>query len=508
MNKLVNYTSVPLRLARSWSVNSPSDGSFRGGCPTVVRSRHHEYPDNGTHYSDQTPGTDDEDYVRLVELVNRRVTYQVDVCTRESSEFCTRHHDAQKDRAAVRAEIEILRRERLAYEQEGMEGGSSALVASGCKCFLLFSIHAYQGLGGLETRCLWKDNRLKKKQAVVRNGATIAMVQDQGQSYCSRCLTLYLEMQTFGLQRARRELLGTTRCLKNMEATDVVAIVSTISAATSYDVLQNCFPEEIDKLMEEKDSYYAERPGRKGKERMMIFPKETLKTTELRGRTQAGLHCMATVKGNHTGSSLYVPSVIVFMKQVLSNCFDAIIGMDWLARYQAVIVCAKKIVDPLGEIKTLSFTLAIYVDDKSEKRRPFVEAVLPSSSGLSRSVAPVAWAPLSISALQMKELSEQLKEKARADDVHLKLMLEDEFFEEEESCWVRSKFGLPKTILNAQTEARRPENIKKEDVGGMLIENAKFPEAIREQKLEPRADGTLCLNGRSWLPCYGICGLR
>ncbi|GJS73423.1 putative reverse transcriptase domain-containing protein [Tanacetum coccineum] len=35
---------------------------------------------------------------------------------------------------------------------------------------------------------------------------------------------------------------------------------------------------------------------------------------------------------------------------------------------------------------------------------------------------------------------------------------------------------LPKQILNAQTEA----------VGGMLIENAKFPEAIREQKLEPR----------------------
>ncbi|GJZ28642.1 putative reverse transcriptase domain-containing protein [Tanacetum coccineum] len=62
---------------------------------------------------------------------------------------------------------------------------------------------------------------------------------------------------------------------------------------------------------------------------------------------------------------------------------------------------------------------------------------------------------------------------------------------------------LPKHILNAQTEAGKPENIKSEDVGGMLIENAKFPKAIREQKLEPRADGTLCLNGRSWLPCYG-----
>ncbi|GKF68315.1 putative reverse transcriptase domain-containing protein [Tanacetum coccineum] len=62
---------------------------------------------------------------------------------------------------------------------------------------------------------------------------------------------------------------------------------------------------------------------------------------------------------------------------------------------------------------------------------------------------------------------------------------------------------LPKQILNAQTEARKPENFKSEDVGGMLIENTKYPEAIRTEKLEPRTDGTLCLNGRSWLPCYG-----
>nr|GFA29265.1 reverse transcriptase domain-containing protein [Tanacetum cinerariifolium] len=62
---------------------------------------------------------------------------------------------------------------------------------------------------------------------------------------------------------------------------------------------------------------------------------------------------------------------------------------------------------------------------------------------------------------------------------------------------------LPKQILNAQTEARKLENIKKEDVGGMLVENAKNPDAIREQKLEPRTDGTQCLNGRSWIPCYG-----
>ncbi|GJU60565.1 putative reverse transcriptase domain-containing protein [Tanacetum coccineum] len=29
------------------------------------------------------------------------------------------------------------------------------------------------------------------------------------------------------------------------------------------------------------------------------------------------------------------------------------------------------------------------------------------------------------------------------------------------------------------------------------------PEKVRKEKLEPRANGTLCFNGRSWLPCYG-----
>nr|GEX12163.1 putative reverse transcriptase domain-containing protein [Tanacetum cinerariifolium] len=54
-----------------------------------------------------------------------------------------------------------------------------------------------------------------------------------------------------------------------------------------------------------------------------------------------------------------------------------------------------------------------------------------------------------------------------------------------------------------QKELNMKQNIKNEDVGGMLIENAKNLEAIRMEKLEPSADGTLCLNSRSWLPCYG-----
>nr|GFA24034.1 reverse transcriptase domain-containing protein [Tanacetum cinerariifolium] len=53
---------------------------------------------------------------------------------------------------------------------------------------------------------------------------------------------------------------------------------------------------------------------------------------------------------------------------------------------------------------------------------------------------------------------------------------------------------LPRQILNAQTEARKPENIMKEDVGGMLVKNSRDPEKVRTKKLEPHADGTLSLN--------------
>ncbi|GJY76823.1 putative reverse transcriptase domain-containing protein [Tanacetum coccineum] len=63
--------------------------------------------------------------------------------------------------------------------------------------------------------------------------------------------------------------------------------------------------------------------------------------------------------------------------------------------------------------------------------------------------------------------------------------------------------NLPKQILDAQTEAQKPENIKNEDVEGMLVENSKDPEKFRMKKLEPCADGTLCFNGRIWLPCFG-----
>nr|GEZ76033.1 putative reverse transcriptase domain-containing protein [Tanacetum cinerariifolium] len=145
--------------------------------------------------------------------------------------------------------------------------------------------------------------------------------------------------------------------------------------------------------------------------------------------------------------------------------FNAIIGMDWLAKYQAVIVCAEKIVripwanktliihgdgsnqgnatrlSIISSTKTKKYVKKRFpiflahittkeVEDKSEKKRlkdvpifrNFPEVFPEELSGLppTRPVefqidlvpgaAPVAWAPYRLAPSEMKELAEQLKE--------------------------------------------------------------------------------------------------
>nr|GEV51218.1 putative reverse transcriptase domain, ribonuclease H-like domain, aspartic peptidase domain protein [Tanacetum cinerariifolium] len=307
--------------------------------------------------------------------------------------------------------------------------------------------------------------------------------------------------------------------------------------------------------------------------------------------------------------------------------FDVIIGLDWLAKYQAVIVCAEKIVRiPWG-----NETLIIHGDgsagkmrlaeNKSEEKRledvPIVRDCpevfpedflsLPSTRqvkfqiDLMPGVAPVARAPYRLAPSEMKELLDQLQElfdkgfirpsslpwgaSVLIDDLfdqlqessvysktdlrsgyhqlnkkehkeHLKAILEllkkEELYAKFSKCefWIpkiaksmtkltqkRVKFdwgdkeeaafqllkqklcsasslALPKgsedfmvycdashkclgAILMQREKAHKPENFKKEDVGGMIKKD------IPKERLKPRADGTLCLNGRSWLPCYG-----
>ncbi|GJW58524.1 hypothetical protein Tco_0105255 [Tanacetum coccineum] len=85
-----------------------------------------------TTYTPQ-PGSDIERMMMTRLRDGIGVSYPGRRLVRESSEFHSRHHDAQKDRAAVRAEIEVLRRERLAYEQESMET-RQALARSEAHC--------------------------------------------------------------------------------------------------------------------------------------------------------------------------------------------------------------------------------------------------------------------------------------------------------------------------------------------------------------------------------------
>ncbi|GJT90805.1 putative reverse transcriptase domain-containing protein [Tanacetum coccineum] len=131
------------------------------------------------------------------------------------------------------------------------------------------------------------------------------------------------------------------------------------------------------------------------------------------------------------------PFNIDLMPVELSS-FDVIIGMDWLAKYQAVIVCAEKIVRiPWGNetlivrgdrsdwgnktrlniiscTKMQNYMLkGCYIflahvttketKDKSEKKRLEDNDLIPS-------LAPIARAPYRLALSEMKELSNQLQE--------------------------------------------------------------------------------------------------
>nr|GEV10951.1 putative reverse transcriptase domain, ribonuclease H-like domain, aspartic peptidase domain protein [Tanacetum cinerariifolium] len=261
--------------------------------------------------------------------------------------------------------------------------------------------------------------------------------------------------------------------------------------------------------------------------------------------------------------------------------FNVIIGMDWLVKYHAVIVCDEKLVRvPFGdeilifhgngsnnghESRLTSSRAPKYKDipivqDFPEVFPEDLPGIPPTRQvefhiDLVPGAVPVARAPYQLVLSEMKELSDQLKE-----------LVDKGFMRPSSSPWgapilfVKKKDGsiriapilalpkgsedfvvycdasikgeanvvadvlsqkerikplrvyalvmtigldLPKQILEAQTEAMKPKNLKSEDVGGMLIENSKDPEKPRKEKLEPRMDETLCLNNRSWLSCYG-----
>ncbi|GKB19850.1 putative reverse transcriptase domain-containing protein, partial [Tanacetum coccineum] len=85
-----------------------------------------------------------------LEMVNMRVSYQVDVRSRESSEFYSRHHDAQKDRAAVRAEIEFTLLETEVLTRVAASGRQD--LSYDCSAY-----HAYPGPEAEQRLTHWRS---------------------------------------------------------------------------------------------------------------------------------------------------------------------------------------------------------------------------------------------------------------------------------------------------------------------------------------------------------------
>ncbi|GJZ18173.1 putative reverse transcriptase domain-containing protein [Tanacetum coccineum] len=67
------------------------------------------------------------------------------------------------------------------------------------------------------------------------------------------------------------------------------------------------------------------------------------------------------------------------------------------------------------------------------------------------------------------------------------------------------KMGKANVVADALSRKERepPLRVQALDVGRYAgLKMLKYTRPLRTEKLEPRTDGTLCLNGRSWLPCY------
>ncbi|GKE16072.1 putative reverse transcriptase domain-containing protein [Tanacetum coccineum] len=294
--------------------------------------------------------------------------------------------------------------------------------------------------------------------------------------------------------------------------------------------------------------------------------------------------------------------------------FDVIIGMDWLSKYHAVIVCDEKIIlflahmtmkkaehkskeKQLEDVLIVQDFLEVFPEDLSgiplTRQAEFQIDLVPG-------VAPVALAPYRLASSEMIELSDQLQELSNKGFIRLstspwgapvlfvkkkdgsfsmcidcrelnKLTVKNRYpllridnlfvmpfgltnapavfmdlmnrvckpyldkfvivFIDDILIYSKSKqehrerlklilellkkeefapiLALPEGAenfivycdashkgLEAQTEARKPENLEAEDVGGMLVESSRESENPKKEKLEPRADETLCLNNR------------
>nr|GEV65503.1 putative reverse transcriptase domain-containing protein [Tanacetum cinerariifolium] len=416
----------------------------------------------------------------MAQMVNMRVSYQVDVRSRESSEFYSQHHDAQKDRVAVRAEIEAL-----------IDRGVAAVMA-------------------------------EAEASRVRNG------YDNNGSRPRLAQAIRIAMENFE-ENDDRQVLPKGQ---NHEESDRVEkyigglpdmIHDSVKAARpkimqeAIEFATELMDKRICDVVENKRKDCRSRPANANNNNTNNNNRNNNNNNQKgNGCYECGdqghfkRNCPKLKNnncGNHSENDNAQARVYV-VGNVGANPDNVVADTEGSNERNEsrlnIISCskAKEYMSKGCHVFLANITSTKDEDKSKEKRledvpvvREFLEVFLEDLSGIPPTrqvefridlvpgVAPVARAPYRLAPSEMKE-KEQEPLRVRALVVTINL-------------------DLPKQILNSLTEAQKPKNIKNEDVGGILVENAKNPEAIREQKLEPHVDGTQCLNGRSWLHCYG-----
>ncbi|GKC87432.1 putative reverse transcriptase domain-containing protein [Tanacetum coccineum] len=167
--------------------------------------------------------------------------------------------------------------------------------------------------------------------------------------------------------------------------------------------------------------------------------------------------------------------------------FDIIIDMDWLAKYHALIVCDKKVVRiPYGDE-----VLIFRGDDYGNGSKLNIISCTKTQKYIQKGCQ------VYLAQVTSKKAEDKSKEK-RLEDVPIIREFPEVFPDDlpglPPARQVEFQIDLvpgAAPILSAQSEARKEEKFINEDLHGMI------------NKLEPRADGTLCLNNRSSIPCFG-----
>nr|GEW59259.1 putative reverse transcriptase domain-containing protein [Tanacetum cinerariifolium] len=339
-----------------------------------------------------------------LELVNPRVSYQVDVCTRESLQFCTRHHDAQKDRAAVRAEIEVLRSERLAYDQKGIQT-REALARSEAYCRAL---EVRVAVLKTHARCLeWQRQATDDfaVQHIMRTQALEAGARDdtlEDTEARDRAMNLKVRDNNIPAYTNRFQELALicTKFVSN-ETEKVDKYISGLPD-NIYENVKSSNPKMLNETIELANDIMDQKLRGNGPNPMGNggfecgnpghFKRDCPKpnnTNRGNGNAQGWVYAVGNAErnGNATGNlDLNVVTdnhydveladkKIVRINTIIRGCtlnflnhpftidlmpvelgsFNAIIGMDWLRRHHAVIVCDEKLVRvPFGN-ETLVF---------------------------------------------------------------------------------------------------------------------------------------------------------